>query len=391
MSKSHLGQHVLATNRNATVDQLTHGSQTATGPTATGPLENAERNPQHGTSASQVRLLWIALPMLLLLLIIASIAMGSVWISPGRIFTVLTSQTGGDSTARTIVWSVRLPRTVTAVAAGAALSVSGLLMQTLFRNPLADSAVLGVSAGASLGVAVVVLGSTSSIVAVGRYSRSTTVGVTVAAAIGSAITLTIVLAISHRVRSQMIVLVAGLMVATVVGAIVSVLAYFSSLEAARSFGAWSLGSFRGTSWDEVVMLCIATSLGTVAAIALAKSLDGLLLGERYAASLGLNLRVTRIAVIVAAALCTGATTAFCGPIGFLGIAVPHLARGVVKSGRHRPLLIATVFLGASLALGCEIIAQWPGDDRVLPINAITALVGAPVVLSVLLRSGKAHS
>ena len=264
-------------------------------------------------------------------------------------------------------------------------------MQTLFRNPLADSAVLGVSAGASLGVAVVVLGSTSSLVAVGRYSGSTTVGVTVAAAIGSAITLSIVLAISHRVRSQMIVLVAGLMVATIVGAIVSVLAYFSSLEAARSFGAWSLGSFRGTSWDEVVMLGIATSLGTVAAIALAKSLDGLLLGERYAASLGLNLRVTRVVVIVAAALCTGATTAFCGPIGFLGIAVPHLARGVVKSGRHRPLLIATVFLGASLALGCEIIAQWPGDDRVLPINAITALVGAPVVLSVLLRSGKAHS
>lgn len=344
-----------------------------------------------GRTTYHVRLLWIALSTLLLVLIIASIAFGSVWISPGRIFSVLTSSTGGDSTARTIVWSVRLPRTVTAVAAGAALSVSGFLMQTLFRNPLADSAVLGVSAGASLGVAVVVLGSTSSLVAVGRYSGSTTVGVTVAAAIGSAITLSIVLAISHRVRSQMIVLVAGLMVATIVGAIVSVLAYFSSLEAARSFGAWSLGSFRGTSWDEVVMLGIATSLGTVAAIALAKSLDGLLLGERYAASLGLNLRVTRVVVIVAAALCTGATTAFCGPIGFLGIAVPHLARGVVKSGRHRPLLIATVFLGASLALGCEIIAQWPGDDRVLPINAITALVGAPVVLSVLLRSGKAHS
>ena len=184
----------------------------------------------------------------------------------------------------------------------------------------------------------------------------------------------------------MIVLVAGVMVATIVGAIVSVLTYFSSLDAARSFGTWALGSFRGTSWNEVTMLFAATTVGLSAAFAMTKSLDAMLLGDRYATSLGLNLRLVRLCCIAAAALCTGATTAFCGPIGFLGIAVPHLARGLVKTGRHRTLLAATVLVGATMALGCELIAQWPGDERVLPINAITALIGAPVVLSVLLRT-----
>ena len=175
------------------------------------------------------------------------------------------------------------------------------------------------------------------------------------------------------------------MVATIVGAGVSLLLYFSSLDAARNFATWSLGSFRGTTWDEVVLLTIATAFGLVIAVALAKNLDGLLLGDRYAMSLGMNLRVVRTLTIVAAALCTGATTAFCGPIGFLGIAVPHLARGVLRHGRHRVLVVGTALLGACLALFCEIVAQWPGDDRVLPINAITALLGGPVVLSVLLR------
>lgn len=330
--------------------------------------------------------LWIGLLVGLTGLMIASIALGSVWIAPRRVLEVLLHRTGGDGTVRTIVWSVRLPRTVTAVTAGAALSASGLVMQTLFRNPLADSAVLGVSAGASLGVAFVVLGSSSSLVAVGRYAGATAFSVTAAAAIGSALTLSVVLFISHRVDSPMIVLVAGVMVATIVGAIVSVLTYFSSLDAARSFGTWALGSFRGTSWTEVTMLFAATTVGLSAAFAMTKSLDAMLLGDRYATSLGLNLRLVRLCSIAAAALCTGATTAFCGPIGFLGIAVPHLARGLVKTGRHRTLLTATVLIGATMALGCELIAQWPGDDRVLPINAITALIGAPVVLSVLLRT-----
>lgn len=320
-------------------------------------------------------------------LLTVSLVVGSVWITPRHIARVLLHVHGGDATVRTILWSVRLPRTFTAVFAGAALATSGLLMQTLFRNPLADSAVLGVSAGASLGVAVVVLGSSSSLVLVGRYSgTAATASVTLAAAIGAALTLSVVLAIAQRVGSPTIVLVAGLMVATVVAAVVSVLAYFSSMEAAQRFGAWSLGSFRGTSWSEVRMLGIATTGGLIVAVLLAKSLDGLLLGERYAASLGIDLRHVRLLTIIAAALCTGATTAFCGPIGFVGIAVPHLARGVVGTGRHRSLLAATILLGASLALGCELVAQWPGDDRVLPINAVTALIGAPVVLSVLLRS-----
>ncbi len=329
---------------------------------------------------------WAAMASGLALLVVASIAFGSVWISPSRVLSVLFSSEGGDATARTIVWSVRLPRTATAILAGAALSVSGLLLQTLFRNPLADSSILGVSAGASLGVAVVVLGSSSSIAVIGRYSGASAIHVTLASAIGSSVVLLFVLAIAQRVDSPVTVLVAGLMVATIVGALVSVLVYFSSLDAARSFVTWSLGSFRGTSWSEVTMLTIATGIGLFVALMLSKQLDGLLLGDRYAVSLGMNLKFVRALVILSAALCTGATTAFCGPIGFLGIAVPHLARGVVRHGRHRVLIVATALLGASLALFCEIVAQWPGDDRVLPINAITALLGAPVVLIVLLRN-----
>lgn len=329
---------------------------------------------------------WAAMVAVLACLVVASIAFGSVWISPSRVLAVLFSSDGGDATARTIVWSVRLPRTATAILAGAALSVSGLLLQTLFRNPLADSSILGVSAGASLGVAFVVLGSSSSIAVIGRYSGASAIHVTLASAIGSSIVLLFVLAIAQRVESPVTVLVAGLMVATIVGAVVSVLVYFSSLDAARSFVTWSLGSFRGTSWSEVTMLSIATGIGLFVALLLSKQLDGMLLGDRYAVSLGMNLKLVRALVIVSAALCTGATTAFCGPIGFLGIAVPHLARGVVRHGRHHVLIVATALLGASLALFCEVVAQWPGDDRVLPINAITALLGAPVVLVVLLRN-----
>ena len=328
---------------------------------------------------------WVALLSALIVLFIASIALGSVRLAPHRILSVLLHADGGDATARTIVWSVRLPRTFTAIVAGAALSVSGLLMQTLFRNPLADSSILGVSAGASLGVAVVVLGTSSSIAVIGRYSGATAIHVTIASAIGSSLVLALVLVITQRVESQVTVLVAGLMVATIVGAGVSLLLYFSSLDAARNFATWSLGSFRGTTWDEVVLLAVATSLGLTIAVALAKNLDGLLLGDRYAMSLGMNLRLVRTLTIIAAALCTGATTAFCGPIGFLGIAVPHLTRGVLRHGRHRVLVVGTALLGACLALICEIVAQWPGDDRVLPINAITALLGGPIVLSVLLR------
>jgi iron complex transport system permease protein len=328
---------------------------------------------------------WVAMGALLAALVVASIAFGSVWISPSRVLAVLLHTDGGDATARTIVWSVRLPRTATAICAGAALSVSGLLMQTLFRNPLADSSILGVSAGASLGVALVVLGSSSSIVAIGRFSGSSALQVTVASALGSSLVLAFVLAIAQRVESPVTVLIAGLMVATIVGAFVSLLVYFASLDAARNFVTWSLGSFRGTSWDEVTMLSLATAVGLTIAMFLARQLDCLLLGDRYAVSLGVNLHLVRTLTIVSAALCTGATTAFCGPIGFLGIAVPHLARGLVRHGRHRVLVTATALLGAALALLCEIVAQWPGDDRVLPINAITALLGAPVVLVVLLR------
>jgi iron complex transport system permease protein len=321
----------------------------------------------------------------LIILMLLGVAVGSVRLPIGKIIDVLVNRTGGDDVVRTIVWSVRLPRTITAMAAGGALSVAGLLMQTLFRNPLADASVLGVTSGAALGVAIVVLGSASSITVIGRYQGLAAVNVTIAAAIGSSAILAAILAIATRVDSPVTVLIAGLMVATLVGSIVSLLAYFSSLEAARSFGAWSLGSFRGTSWEEVSLLAFAVGLGLGISSLSSKQLDALLLGERDAASLGTNLRWARIQLIGAAAIMTGATTAFCGPIGFLGIAAPQLARSLMGTSRHRLLIPITALVGANIALACELIAQWPGDERVLPINAVTAAFGAPVVLWVLIR------
>ncbi len=328
---------------------------------------------------------WLLALGVLAFLAVVAVAIGSVRLPVRDVFDVVWHRNGGEDIVRTIVWSIRLPRTITAIAAGAGLSVAGLLMQTLFRNPLADASVLGVTSGAALGVAIVVLGSASSIELIGRYQGFAALNVTVAAAIGSSVVLVAILAIAHRVESPVTVLVAGLMVATLVGSIVSLLAYFASLEAARSFGAWSLGSFRGTSWHEVTLLVAAVTLGLFIAVLSTKQLDALLLGERDAAALGTNLRFARAQLIGAAAIVTGATTAFCGPIAFLGIAAPQLARSLMGTSRHRVLLPATALVGSILALACELIAQWPGDDRVLPINAVTAAFGAPVVLWVLIR------
>jgi iron complex transport system permease protein len=281
---------------------------------------------------------------------------------------------------------VRLPRACTALCAGSALGCAGLVLQTLFRNPLADPTVLGVSSGAGLGVAFAVLGGSAvGIPLVGRDGPFARLGIVAAAMLGAAAVLVLVLAVARRVGHRSTVLIVGLMTGFALSSVVSVLVSLSTNEQLRSFVVWGQGSFRGTSWGDVAVLATSVLICAVGLVWLAKPLDALLLGDHAAASLGVDVRRVRVGVVAVAAVLTATVTAFCGPIAFLGIAVPHLTRGMMRQARHRVVLPATALCGAFVALVCEIVAQLPGSERVLPLNAITALLGAPVVVWVLIR------
>lgn len=320
-----------------------------------------------------------------------AIATGSVTIPVLRVVRILLGDHSGEPALTTIVWSVRLPRAVTAAAAGAALGTAGLEMQTLFRNPLADPFIIGVSSGAGLGVAIVVLGA-------GAGSASLTdalgpladVGLVVAAALGAAAVLFAVLLVARHVASRVTILVVGLMVGYVASAVVQILLSAASEGAIRSYTQWGLGSFRGTTWEELRIMVPVVICALIIVRLAAKQLDALLLGERYAESLGVHVKSARMVIIGSAAVLAGVVTAFCGPIGFLGIAVPHLARTLLGESSHRILLPGVILVGATVALLAEVVAQLPGSDRTLPVNAVTALIGAPVVVWVLVR-GRRHA
>ena len=337
---------------------------------------------------SRVPLVMAGLAVALLAAIVGAIALGSVPIPIGDVVRVLVGVHTDNPAYDTIVWSVRLPRTVTAGFAGAALGLAGLQMQTLFRNPLADPSILGVTAGAGLGVAFVVLAADATgIGLLSSLGRVGSLGMVGAGALGAAIVLILVLLIAERVPSRVTVLIVGVMVGYIASAVVSVLVSFSSLESIRNYSAWGQGSFRGTTWEQLRVLVPIVVLGLVAVRMLAKPMDALLMGDRYAMSMGVDVRRVRMLTIATSALLAGSVTAFCGPIAFLGIAVPHLARLLLRRSSHRELIPAVVMMGATLALVCEVVAQLPGSDRVLPLNAITALIGAPVVILILLRRG----
>jgi iron complex transport system permease protein len=315
-----------------------------------------------------------------------SLAVGSVVIPLDQIVTILLGGEAARATWSTIVLDFRLPKALTALLAGAALGVSGLQMQTLFRNPLADPFVLGISSGASLGVALVVLsvGTTGALLLAG-LGLVGDFGLTLAAVIGAACTLLLVLLVAARVQSMMTLLIVGLMFGYATGALVSLLLYFSIAERIQTYINWTFGSFGGVTWRQIPIFMPVVLLGLAGAFALSKPLNALLLGDVYAQSMGLNVRRARLGIIVSTALLAGSVTAFCGPIGFLGIAVPHLCRGLLHTADHRLLIPATVLLGGTLALLADLIAQVPGHQIVLPLNAVTALLGAPVVIWVILR------
>ena len=336
-------------------------------------------------------LLLAGLALVALAVFMLSLAVGSVRIPIGDIVSVLL---GGDASKpawETIVLKFRLPKALTAMLAGAALSVSGLQMQTLFRNPLAGPFVLGISSGASLGVALAVLlagvavGLGGSTTLLAGISLAGDTSLALSAIIGSGLVLLLVMSVARKVQSGMTLLILGLMFGYTTSALVSVLIYFSVVERIQAYISWTFGSFGGVTWRQLQVMAPAILLGLAGGHLLMKPLNALLLGETYALSLGLNVRRVRLGIIGSSAVLAGVVTAFCGPIGFLGIAVPHLCRSLLHTSDHRLLLPAVSFMGATLALGADIVAGLPGSQLTLPLNAVTALLGAPVVIWVILR------
>ena len=341
------------------------------------------------TAWPRLRIRRIALLLLLAVLIamfLLSLVIGSVRIPLTDILTILAGNEPARATWTTIVRDFRLPKALTALLAGAALGVSGLQMQTLFRNPLADSYVLGVSSGASLGVALVVLsvGTTGSILMAG-IGLLGDLGLAVAAFIGAALILALVMVVAARVQSVMTLLILGLMFGYVTSAVVSLLLYFSLVERIQAYISWTFGSFGGVTWSQMTIFAPMVIIGLVSAFVLSKPLNALLLGESYARSMGLNIRRNRLWIIITTSLLAGAVTAFCGPIAFIGIAVPHLCRGLFGTSDHRILIPGVFMLGGISALLADLIAQVPGGQTILPLNAVTALIGAPVVIWIILR------
>jgi iron complex transport system permease protein len=320
-----------------------------------------------------------------------ALALGSVSIPLDDIARVLGGGEASKASWTSIILKFRLPKAITATIAGAALGLSGLLMQTYFRNPLAGPYVLGISSGASLGVGIVVLGAGgvggAMLAGLGLSGDLLLAG---AAALGAAGSMLIVLIVARRVDNSFSLLLLGVMFGYVTSALVSVLMYTSLPERIQAYTTWTFGSFGGVTWSQMPVLAAGCVVGAVLAIAMSKPLNMLLLGEAYAETMGLNVRRTRLAIVAATALLAGTVTAFCGPVAFIGIAVPHVCRAVLGSSDHRALIPATMLGGALVGLIAALIAEIPGADMTLPLNAVTALIGAPVVIWVILRQRNMH-
>jgi iron complex transport system permease protein len=323
-----------------------------------------------------------------IILFIFNLFVGSVTVPIDEIFKVLLDD-NPDKTLSVIIFNYRLPQALTALLAGAALAVAGLLMQTLFRNPLADPSMLGISSGASLGVGIVILltGAISG-TAVSSFGWWSTIGVSLAAFIGAVLVLFVMLAFSSRMKNMTTLIIIGLMIAYLAGSITDILKFFSLKEDIHAFVIWGMGSFSGVGTSKMPVFAISIIIGLVVTFFLSKNLNILLLGEMYAENLGLNIRKNSVIIILVSGYLTAIVTAYCGPIAFVGLAMPHIARFLFKSSDHRLLIPATMLIGMDMALVCNLIARMPGFDGNLPVNAVTAFIGAPVVISVILKSRK---
>lgn len=328
---------------------------------------------------SRTTILFILFTAAVAVLFAADIAVGSVSIPIRDVWAALTGGECDPTTAR-IIRDIRLMKAVVALVAGAALAVSGLQMQTLFRNPLAGPYVLGVSSGASLGVALFILG--APMLGLTGHAWLSSLGVAGAAWIGAAATLALVAAISTRIKDIMVILILGIMISSGVSAIVQILQYLSAEEALKSFVVWTMGSLGDVTATQLALLLPAVAAGAALGVAAIKSLNMLLLGENYARSMGLDLRRSRLIILLSTTLLAGTVTAFCGPIGFIGLAMPHVARVIFRNADHRTLMPAAALTGAASLLLCDMVAKL----LALPVNSITALLGIPVVIWVVVRN-----
>jgi iron complex transport system permease protein len=320
-------------------------------------------------------------------LFLVNISLGSVSIPTKEVFTSLTGGTSSKETWQYIIVNYRLPKAIAAVLVGMGLSISGLLMQTLFRNPLAGPYVLGLSSGASLGVAMIILGAAFLPESVASVLLSS-YGVVLASSLGSFLVLMAVLVVSYRLRDTMAILIVGLMFGSLTSAIVGTLSYFSTAEQLQKFTFWSLGNLGNLSWTSILILFICVLVGLLLSLFSIKPLNALLLGENYARSLGLNYKKSRLIIIFATSILAGSITAFAGPIAFIGLAVPHIAKLIFQTSNHFVLFWSTLLFGASIMLICDSISQVPGGDITLPINAVTSIFGAPIVIWLLIRKKK---
>jgi len=316
---------------------------------------------------------------ILIVLILLSISLGSVNISLADVFSIIFQNNTDNEAFYNIIYSYRLPKSLTSIFAGAALGFAGLQMQTLFKNPLAGPFVLGISSGASLGVAFLVL------LGIGVNGTLAYWGMTISSIIGSLSVLLLVVLVSIRLKDSMSLLLVGLMFGAFTSAIVSVMQYFSTAEDIQNFLFWTFGTTGNLSWSELKIFIPTILIGIAIGYWQAKPLNALLMGENYAQSMGLRIKNVRLFLVISTSILAGIVTAFCGPIAFLGLAVPHISRILFRSSNHFVLIPATLLLGACLLLICDLIAQVPFSDLVLPINAVTSLFGAPVVIWLIVR------
>ena len=331
-------------------------------------------------------LLSLLLVLAIILLVVVNLLIGTVHIPVADVCRILLGMGSNSEIWTNIILSSRLPQVLTAIVAGAGLAVSGLQMQTVFRNPLAGPSVLGISNGSALGVAFVVLMSGQlGGVALSRLGYLGDVAISVAAIVGALTVLLLIVWISQRVKVNVTLLIIGVMIGYLANAIIGVLKFLSPEEDVKAFVVWGLGSFSRVSGDQMVLFVVLMCILLPMSFLLVKPMNMLLLGDRYAANLGLNVQRARMQVIVSSGVLVAIVTAYCGPIMFIGLAVPHLARAIFRSSDHRQLMPATALSGAALALTCNFIARMPGFEGALPVNSVTALVGAPVIAGVLFR------
>ena len=320
--------------------------------------------------------------LLIVLLLVGNLLVGSVSIPAGEVLRILMGEDAGRESWHYIVWEARLPQALTSLLAGSALSVCGLLLQTAFRNPLAGASVLGVNSGAGLGVAVVMLLLGGSITAAG-FSFSGFFSILLGAFAGAMAVMALILFFSTLVRSHVMLLIIGLMVGYLVSSVVSLLNFLATAEGVQSYMVWGMGNFGGVSLRQLPAFASVVLLGLAGALLLIKPLNALLLGERYAENLGVRVRRVRHALLAVVGVLTAVTTAFCGPVLFIDLAVPHIARLLLGTANHRILLPATLLAGGAVALACNLVCLLPGEAGLIPLNAVTPLIGAPIVIYVI--------